>query len=263
MTKPTKWPVHPTKTHIHVSLGRCPGWSESSLGTQIILFVVQFRPIPTIRVYDTNEYENSETCRNESHLVLESFYNRQLKCKISEKKWAASWQNPQNGMCSQRRLIRPVWSESSLFAWRKLGPYIPTERKEKTDQTGRMSRLTWVFAGRTVILLVLSWGGSLIKLCLLYVHVLGVTANKGQKSRPFEMVPCILRHWYYQCWCLAHAMFRTWQLKSKFAMFQRYHALVWNILALHVENPGIITETYSIFCLYLYQVLCQLCFPYC
>ena len=37
--------------------------------------------------------------------------------------------------------ILPVWSESSLSAWRK-------------------PRLFWVFAGRKVILLVLSWGGS-------------------------------------------------------------------------------------------------------
>ena len=39
--------------------------------------------------------------------------------------WAATWQNQQNGMCAQWRQIslgiRPVWSESSLSAWRKLG----------------------------------------------------------------------------------------------------------------------------------------------
>ena len=32
--------------------------------------------------------------------------------------------------------------------------------REDPDQTGRMPRLIWVFAGRIVILLVLSWGGS-------------------------------------------------------------------------------------------------------
>ena len=42
-------------------------------------------------------------------------------------KWAALWQNQQNCMCAQRILrsacmgIHPVWSESSLFTWRKLG----------------------------------------------------------------------------------------------------------------------------------------------
>ena len=58
--------------------------------------------------------------------------------------------------------IRPDWSESSLSAWRKLGSLLPIERTAKTDLTGRMPRLTWVFAGRTVILLVLSCRGSYI-----------------------------------------------------------------------------------------------------
>ena len=46
--------------------------------------------------------------------------------------------------------IRPVWSESSLSDWRKLGS-LATHwvHSEDSDQTGR-----------TVILLVLSWGGS-------------------------------------------------------------------------------------------------------
>ena len=58
--------------------------------------------------------------------------------------------------------IRPVWSESLLFAWRKLGS-LATHwvHSEDSDQTGQMPRLIWVFAGRTVILLVLSWGGSI------------------------------------------------------------------------------------------------------
>ena len=57
--------------------------------------------------------------------------------------------------------IRPVWSESSLSAWRKLGS-LPTHWAyiEDSDQTGRMPRLIWVFAGRTVILLILSCRGS-------------------------------------------------------------------------------------------------------
>ena len=39
--------------------------------------------------------------------------------------WASAWQNQQNGMCSAKTQIslgiRPVWSDSSLSAWRKLG----------------------------------------------------------------------------------------------------------------------------------------------
>ena len=57
--------------------------------------------------------------------------------------------------------IHPVWSESSLSAWRKLGSLTTLwARSEDSDQTGRMPRLIWVFAGRTVTLLVLSRGGS-------------------------------------------------------------------------------------------------------
>ena len=46
--------------------------------------------------------------------------------------------------------IRPVWSESSLSAWRKLRS-CPTHwaHSEDSNQTGWMPRLIWVFAGRT------------------------------------------------------------------------------------------------------------------
>ena len=57
--------------------------------------------------------------------------------------------------------IRPVWSESSLSTWRKLGSLATHwAHSEDSDQTGRIPRLICVFAGRTVILLVLTWGGS-------------------------------------------------------------------------------------------------------
>ena len=57
--------------------------------------------------------------------------------------------------------IRPVLSESSLSTVRKLGS-LATHwvLSEDSDQTGRVPRLIWVFAGRTVILMVLSQGGS-------------------------------------------------------------------------------------------------------
>ena len=59
--------------------------------------------------------------------------------------------------------IRPVWSESSIIAWRKLGSLATHWALSKdSDQTGRMPRLIWVFAGRTTTLLVLSWGSSLV-----------------------------------------------------------------------------------------------------
>ena len=39
-------------------------------------------------------------------------------------------------------------------------PSFPHADSEDSDQSGRMPRLIWVFAGRTTTLLVLSWGGS-------------------------------------------------------------------------------------------------------
>ena len=68
-------------------------------------------------------------------------------------------------LCAQRRL-RSAWasaqSDQSLRSPHEesLGPYQPIERTAKTDQTGWMPRLIWVFAGHTATLLVLSWGGS-------------------------------------------------------------------------------------------------------
>ena len=67
--------------------------------------------------------------------------------------WAASWQNQQNGMHAQRRL-RSAWAstqsdQSSLSAhWVAKDPNFLHADSEDSDQTGRMPRLIWVFAGR-------------------------------------------------------------------------------------------------------------------
>ena len=69
--------------------------------------------------------------------------------------------------------IHPVWSESLLSAWRKLGSLATHWVHSKdSDQTEPMLRLIWVFAGRTVILLVLSWHSS----CMLIHSTGGVMA---------------------------------------------------------------------------------------
>ena len=75
--------------------------------------------------------------------------------------WAASWQNQQNDLCAQRRL-RSAWAfaqSESLHCphGETLGSWLPIERAAKSlirlggcpdsDQTGRVPRLTWVFAG--------------------------------------------------------------------------------------------------------------------
>ena len=58
-------------------------------------------------------------------------------------------------------VICPVWSESLLSAWRKLGSLATHwAHSEDSDQTGQMPRLIWVYAGRTLTLSVLSCRGS-------------------------------------------------------------------------------------------------------
>ena len=57
--------------------------------------------------------------------------------------------------------ILPVWSESLLCArWVAKDPRFLHADSEDSDQTGQMPRLIWVFAGCTLILLVLSCHGS-------------------------------------------------------------------------------------------------------
>ena len=68
--------------------------------------------------------------------------------------WASAIQNLQNGMRVQRRL-RSAWAsaqsdQSSLCAqWVAKDPNFLHVDSEDYDQTGRMPRLIWVFAGRT------------------------------------------------------------------------------------------------------------------
>ena len=79
--------------------------------------------------------------------------------------WATTWQNQQNeGAPAKPHIslgIRPVWSESSLCAqWVAKDQRFLHAYSEDSDQTGRMPRLIWVFAGRALTLLVLSCRGS-------------------------------------------------------------------------------------------------------
>ena len=64
--------------------------------------------------------------------------------------------------------IRPVWSESSLSAWRKLGSLATHWTHSKDfDQTGRMPRLIWVFAGCTS-----HFVGFVVRWLIPYMHPL-------------------------------------------------------------------------------------------
>ena len=98
---------------------------------------------PTISLLSTIFYTGKEHVQN--------------NCRLMTK--------PTKWLCAQRRL-RSAWAsaqsgQSLLCAyWVDKEPSFLHADSEDSDQTGWMPRLIWVFAGRTVTLLVLSWGGS-------------------------------------------------------------------------------------------------------
>ena len=96
--------------------------------------------------------------------------------------WAMIWQNQQNGVAPSEDTDHPVWSESSLCdQWVAKDPRFLHADSKDSDQTGRMPRLIWVFAGRTLTLLVLSCHGSYTLMYTLYVRI-----NKTKSSFLFS-----------------------------------------------------------------------------
>ena len=95
--------------------------------------------------------------------------------------------------------IRPVLSESSLCAQRvaKDPGFLHTD-SEDSDQTGRMPKLIWVFAGRTLILLVLSYRGS----NRLWLHGVGI-------YRLIHLLEATYRFWIW-----TGAQKKTYKMKS-------------------------------------------------
>ena len=135
MTNPTKWHVRPAKTQI--SLGIRPARSESSLCAQWIAKGSVLLHADMRWLWD---------------FTFEPPHDKTNKMTVRPSKTQISLG------------IHPAWSESSLCAqWIAKGSVLLHADSEDSDQTGRMPRLIWVFAGRTVILLVLSWGGSNVK----------------------------------------------------------------------------------------------------
>ena len=75
-------------------------------------------------------------------------------CEADKTILAFSWQNPTKWHGRQAKTqislgIRPVWSESSLSAWRKLGSLAIRWAHSEDWSDWRMPRLIWVFAGHT------------------------------------------------------------------------------------------------------------------
>ena len=98
-----------------------PIWTLERYNVLLRLFVLLGVVSSTITWVDSH----ANPVSNSSLLVKQNAL-KQVTILNNWAKWSTSWQNQQNGMCAQRKTqislgIRPVWSESSLSAWRKLG----------------------------------------------------------------------------------------------------------------------------------------------
>ena len=186
VTKPTIWHVRPAKTQI--SLGIRTVWSESLLSA--------WRKLGSLATHWAHSEDSAQTGRKPrltwafvgahaillvlsrcGSLVTVTFYLK-IPTSSNRSKWmfALYWVLRVVSSMSRDKTnrvfvrpaktpisldIRPGWSESSLCAqWVAKDSNFLHADSEDSDQTGRMPRLIWVFAGRTTTLLVLSWGGS-------------------------------------------------------------------------------------------------------
>ena len=129
---------------------------------------------------------------------------------------------------------------------------------EDSDQTGRMPRLIWVFAGRTATLLVLSCRDSFRKAYLRYVidyHMDSPTANNcvRLKMRRKEAWPmCDLnRFWNTMHMCLTH--YRTLSVNST-VRYKSQNDLIWfltsnfktlNCIEKRRNNRNLVSEKFS------------------
>ena len=108
---------------------------------------------------------------------------------------------PTKWVCAQRRL-RSAWSEYSLCAqWVAEDSIFLHADSEDSDQTGRMPRQIWVFAGRTAILLVLSCRGSLVWSWITAEPRASVNKFKTPSPPPPPLpppIPPVIYYWPFQ-----------------------------------------------------------------
>ena len=96
--------------------------------------------------------------------------------------WAATWQNQQNECAPSEDSDQPGHLPSLIrdFAVCMKKAWVlsyPLSAQRRSDQTGRMPRLIWVFAGRTLILLVLSCRGSFSSYCFRFLNFIKWKCN--------------------------------------------------------------------------------------
>ena len=189
MTKPTKCHVHSAVTQI--SLGIHPILSESSLSAWrkpgslpthwahsedsdqtgqiprliwVLLGAQSFcwlcheaaQLLPLCEV-------NMRICSSEGGNIAQGLWRQVFSwCGSNEPRYDKTNKMSVRPAKTQNSLgICPVWSESSMCTqWVAKNPRFLHADSEDSDQTGRMPRLIWVFAGHMDVWLVLSWGIS-------------------------------------------------------------------------------------------------------
>ena len=121
---------------------------------------------------------------------------------------------------------RPVWSESSLFAqWVAKDPSFLHVDSEDSDQTGQMPRMIWVFAGCTLILLVLSCHGSYI-----FGHselTCSLPLVNNTYIRKYQRFSCISRHDFPLDWPGQGNMSRNMTKPTKWLCAQQRLRSAW------------------------------------
>ena len=152
--------VCPAKTQI--SLGIRPVWSESSLST--------WRKLGSLAIHQVHSEDSDQIGRipslirvfaGRTVILLVLSCRRRLQNVVCDVKWFFESRHDKTNKMNVRPAktqislgIRPVWSESSLSTWRKLGSLTTHQvHSEVSDQAGRIPSLIRVVAGRTVILL--------------------------------------------------------------------------------------------------------------
>ena len=118
-----------------IRLGGRPGWSVSSLVTQVIFLVLScggsyMHAQPLIRTWVVALCLKLSLFTEQPHVKINKMTVHPAKTQISL------------GIC-------PVWSKSWLCTqWEAYRPSFFHADSEDADQTGRVPRLIWVFAGR-------------------------------------------------------------------------------------------------------------------
>ena len=116
--------------------------------------------------------------------------------------WAAERQNQRYDLCAKQRL-RSAWasaqSDQSLLCaqWVAKDLMFLHGDREDSDQTGWKPRLIWIFAGRTVIWLVLSCGGSYVATMLLLPSLMSFQTSYWYTTIYFNSyINYLFRKWF-------------------------------------------------------------------